>query len=413
MLGSVFQLAGRSLLSRWSSVFLSIIAVAVSVALFSAVEKIRTNARASFESTISGVDAIVGGRTGPVNLLLFSVFRIGDATSQMSWQSVNAVERRPDVEWVIPISLGDSHKGYRVLGTTQTYFSKMRYGQQQSLSFSSGTAFSNHSDGVVVGSEVAKKLNYSVNDKIVVSHGTGEVSFHNHDAHPLVIVGVLNPTGTPIDRTVHVSLNTISRIHQSNKHHPEDHHDHFEAPSHVTAIFVGLKSRAGAPRFVREVNTYPKEPLTGIRPALTLSDLWQVIGVVENILSVISSFVITVGIVTILISIMTSLNARRREMAILRAVGARAFHIITLIVSEAAIISIIGSTLGIVIVQAGLAVATPFLSHQFGVMLSPTPPDLLDLAIISIVTAIACLLSFWPAYRALRTALSDGLSVSV
>ena len=129
------RLAFRSLAARWLTVSLTILAIALSVALFLGVEKIRNGAKASFADTISGTDLIVGARSGSVQLLLYSVFRIGNATNNVTWESFEDIREMPDVAWAIPLSLGDSHRGYRVLGTTAEYFDRYKFRAGKGLEF--------------------------------------------------------------------------------------------------------------------------------------------------------------------------------------------------------------------------------------------------------------------------------------
>ncbi len=495
MLTTLLSLAWNSIYARKTTAILTVLAVALSVALFLGVEKTRHSARASFENTISGVDAIVGGRTGPINLLLFSVFRIGDPTSPMSWESFEAIANRPDVAWAIPISLGDSHKGYRVLGTSADYFERYKYGQKQSLTLASGSVFDEHSLDVVLGAGVAKELGYSLTQQITLSHGVGEVSFHNHDDHNFTIVGILKPTGTPIDQTIHVSLEAIERIHQApsndnhtdeiehhtddekhhehaheEKHEPHPHNEHSESheghdhhdgnsvheehddhsdhathdeqvehasehhednekkrithdkvheehdhlePESITAVYVGLKTPGAVLRFNREVNTYPKEALLSIMPGMTLSSLWNVVGSAEKALLGISIFVVLVGLATILISIYTSLNERRREMAILRSIGAGPKHIAFLILFEAAIIALMGSIAGILLIQMISKFIVPVVSSNYGLSLSGLGIGSTEALILLTVPVISSLMALWPASKAMQNALADGLTIRV
>ncbi|MGF1500188.1 MAG: ABC transporter permease, partial [Paracoccaceae bacterium] len=123
----LLRLALASLLNRRVTVGLTILAIGLSCALFLAVEKVRTGAKESFADTISGVDLIVGARSGSVQLLLYSVFRIGSATNNISWESYQDILAMRNVDWAVPLSLGDSHKGFRVLGTTHAYFERYKY----------------------------------------------------------------------------------------------------------------------------------------------------------------------------------------------------------------------------------------------------------------------------------------------
>ncbi len=209
----LLRLALASLANRRFTALLTAFAIALSVCLLLAVERVRTEARASFASTISGTDLIVGARSGSVNLLLYSVFRIGNATNNIRWDSFQHFANDPRVKWAIPMSLGDSHRGYRVLGTNESYFEHYQYGHQQNLELASGRAFASDPFEVVLGAEVAEALHYKLGDKLVLAHGVAAISLVKHDDKPFTVVGILKRTGTPVDRTLHISLGGMEAIH--------------------------------------------------------------------------------------------------------------------------------------------------------------------------------------------------------
>ena len=211
---NVLRLAWKSLLNRRDTASLTVLTIAVSVALLLGVEKVRSHARLSFANTVSGTDLIVGARSGSVQLLLYSVFRIGNATSNVAWSSYTDISTWPGVRWAIPISLGDSHRGYRVMGTSPDYFEHFRYADKRRLGFSEGGPFAETLDAVL-GAEVARKLGYRLGDELVVTHGIGTEGFGDHDNHPFKVTGILAPTGTPVDRTVHVGLAGIEAMHMN------------------------------------------------------------------------------------------------------------------------------------------------------------------------------------------------------
>ena len=184
-------------------------------------------------------------------------------------------------------------------------------------------------------------------------------------------------------------------------------------PRTITAMFVGLSNRATVLRTRREINTGMSEPLLAVIPGQALAELWQVMGTAERILLAISAFVIAVGLVSILTSILTSLNERRREMSILRATGARPGHVFALLIAEATVLGLVGAVLGAVLIQVIFAIAAPILASQYGVALIGTGPGLVDLYTIAAVTFAALFLGIWPAITALRRSLSDGLTVKL
>jgi putative ABC transport system permease protein len=420
-MSALFSLAWQSLLNRRGSVILTIVAVALSVALFLGVEKARSGAREGFDNTISGTELIVGAPTGSVNLLLYSVFRMGNATAEVTWPTYQKIAAREDVAWTVPIALGDSHRGFRVMGTTQGYFDHYKFGGGQSLAFAEGRPFEDLFDAVI-GADVARELGYTPETPLVLSHGLGSAELGaGHENRPFRVAGILKPTGTPVDRTVHVSLEAITAIHvgwETGAKNPlsdsisEDMIRSFDlTPRTVTAIFVGLKSRGSLLRTQRDINTNRGEPLMAIIPGQALAELWNVTAVAERALLAVSAFVIAVGLVSILTSILTSLNERRREMSILRATGARPHHVFLLLVFEAGLVGFLGAALGIVLVHALIGVLAPMLQSQYGVSFGVRLPGLVDLAVLGAVTAASLLIGAIPALTAMRRSLADGLSV--
>lgn len=420
-LRTIVGLAARSLWNRRSTALLTVFSIAVSVTLLLGVERIRTEARSSFANTISGTDLIVGARSGDLNLLLYSVFRIGNATNNITWQTYQDLAKRREVAWTIPISLGDSHRGFRVMGTSQDYFAHYRFAGDRTLQFTAGGPFRDLF-AAVLGADVARQLGYRVGQSVVIAHGLGATSFMNHDDKPFIITGILKKTGTPVDRTVHVSLEALEAIHvdwqsgtrvRGQEITPDQVRTLDLTPKAITAVLIGLKSRAASFRLQRAVNEYPEEPLSAIIPGVALQQLWDLVGVVEIALLAISGFVVLGGLLGMLTAILTSLNERRREMAILRSVGARPWHIFGLLMSEAGLLALVGVALGFVTLYLLLAIAAPLIEDRFGIFVALRPPGQWDLTIAAVVVGAALLMGVVPAWRAYRNALADGLTIRV
>ncbi|AKH20150.1 ABC transporter permease [Sedimenticola thiotaurini] len=418
---AIFLLAWKSLVNRRVTALLTVISIALSVALLVGVERLRTEARASFANTLSGTDLIVGARSGPVQLLLYTVFRIGDATNNISWKSYQDIAANPKVNWTVPISLGDSHRGFRVLGTTPAYFEHYRYARDRQLAIAEGKQFSDLYDAVL-GAEVADKLGYQVGDSIVVAHGASDVSFARHDDKPFKVVGILARTGTPVDRTVHVSLEAIEAIHvdwQGGAPVPglsisaEQTRRMNLTPKAITGALVGLKSKIATFQVQRFINDYPEEPLSAILPGVALTQLWELIGIAENALLIVSAFVVVVGLFGMLTALLTSLNERRREMAILRSVGARPGHVFALIMGEAGFLTLIGTVLGMALLYLLLLVGQPIIESRFGIFIQIGGLSSYELILLGAVVAAGFLVGSIPSYRAYRLSLADGLSVRV
>lgn len=415
----VLRLAMGSLLNRWGMVLLTIGLIALSVALLIGVEKVRNGARASFASTISGTDLIMGARSGNVQLLLYSVFRIGEAPNNVTWQTYREIAERPEVNWIIPLSLGDSHHGYRVIGTDAGYFEHFRFRDEQAISFAQGAPFSDLFDAVV-GSEVAASLGYAVGSAIVLAHGTGRVALAEHADRPFHVSGVLAPTGTPIDRSIHISLAAIEAIHvdwqsgavPTGPGTPEAVVRGMDlTPKTVTAALIGLKTPIDTFSLQRYINQYPGEALTALLPAMTLLELWSIMEIAETGLRVVTIFVVITALLGMVTTILAMLNDRRREMAILRSVGAAPRHIIGLLVAEAFLMGTAGALVGAVLAYAVLLASGPWIGRTFGLFLPIGLPSATEWATIGIVILASALAGLVPAIKAYRNSLADGIAV--
>ncbi|KDM92547.1 ABC transporter permease [Photobacterium galatheae] len=417
---ALMLLAWQSLRNRKTTAMLTVLTIAISTTLLLGVEKVRTQAKASFAHTVAGTDLIVGARSGQVNLLLYSVFRIGNATNNIGWQSYQTLREHKAVKWAIPISLGDSHRGFRVIGTNQDYFQHYQYGQKQHLAFRQGNPFHTLFD-TVIGAEVARKLGYQIGDKIIIAHGISDKSFTRHDKLPFTVTGILAPTGTPVDRSVHVSLAAIEAIHVgwesgANLGHTPDaailSQQSFQ-PKQITAVLLGLNSKIQTFALQRYINTFPDEPLSAIMPGVALHELWGMMSVAEQALMVVSVFVIIAGLLGMLSSLLTSLNERRREMAILRATGARPGWIAGLLFVESTGLTLTGIIAGMLTLYSGLFLSHAWLLDTFGLYLPIQAPTPYEWMLMGMILLAGMLTSLIPALRAYRLSLADGMTIRI
>ncbi|MCO6058939.1 ABC transporter permease [Pseudomonas sp. MOB-449] len=416
----LLRLALASLANRRFTALLTVFAIALSVCLLLAVERVRTEARASFASTISGADLIVGARSGSVNLLLYSVFRIGNATNNIRWDSFEAIAQDKRVKWAIPMSLGDSHRGYRVMGTSAAYFEHYRYGRSQPLQLAEGKPFADMFE-VVLGAEVAEALHYRLGDKLVLAHGVSTVSLVQHDDKPFTVVGILARTGTPVDRTLHISLAGMEALHVdwqngvpargAGKVSADQAQAMDLQPRAITAFMLGLNSKIATFALQRQINEYRGEPLLAILPGVALQELWSLMGTAEKALFVVSLFVVLTGLIGMLTAILTSLNERRREMAILRSVGARPWHVGSLLVLEAFALALAGALLGIALLYLGIGLSQGYVQASYGLYLPLALPSPYEWTLLGAILAAALLMGVVPAWRAYRQSLADGLSI--
>jgi putative ABC transport system permease protein len=393
-----FNLALQSMMARRFTTILTILSIALSVSLLVGVERVRQGARESFAHTISKTDLIVGARGGTIQLLLYTVFRIGSATGNISYDTFQKIRQLPEVAWTIPYALGDSYRGFRVVGTNQDFYTYYRYRSERKPTFAAGEAPKGVFD-VALGQSVAKKLRLKIGDKIALSHGVGEVSFQSHGDKPFQVVGILESTATPIDRSLYVTLEGLEALHidwqdgappMPGEEMPAEELTKKPPAIHqVTAFLLGAKSRLDVLRLQRDINTW------------------------EDGLRVVSIFVVIIGLLGMLVSIYNSLAERRREMAILRSVGAGPVLIFSLMVLESFLLTLSGIVLGVGFLYVLLFAVQPILDQHFGIYIPVMPPSAEEWTYLALILALSFVLGTIPAYRAYRNTLYDGLTIRI
>ena len=415
-MSALLRLAWASLANRRFTALVTVATIALSVLLLLGVERLRSEARNSFLRTVAGTDLIVGARAHPVQLLLYSVFHLGDANNNVRWASYREIAWSEGVAWTVPISLGDSHKGYRVVGTTAGFFEHVRTGGNRELRFEQGQAF----DGLfeaVLGAEVAERLGYALGDSIVLAHGTGTLNPNQHDDRPFSVVGVLARTGTPIDHSVHVSLEAIEAIHINWRagtrigRAPDEIPPERLQPRSITAFFVGLESRMATFAVQRAVNEFRAEPLTAVLPGVALQQLWGMLGVVEKALMLTAACVVAAGLLGMLAALLGTLSERRREMAILRALGAGPGTVSALLLLEALLLTAVGLLLGLALLHGGLALMAPTIERASGIAIELGWPSLAEFKLLGLVLGAGVAVGLIPAFLAYRRSLADGMMV--
>ena len=415
----LLKLTINSLYARLLTVSMTVLVISLSLMLYLSVEKLRSSSYTSFTNTISQTDLIVGSRTGSVQLLLYSVFRIGNATNNITWESYKDIINRDEVKWSVPISLGDSHKGFRVMGTNADFFKRYKYRGDQSLKIEEGKYFLDLYD-VVIGFGVAEKLGYKISTPLIVSHGLK--SFTEHDDQPFKVSGILAKTGTPVDNTIIVSLEAIEAIHVDwssgakipGKVTPIDQIRKMDlSPSNITAVLLGVNSKLKIFQLQRWINEYPEEALSSILPGVALQELWRIVGVVENILLGISSIVVLTTLMGMTAIVFSSLSERRREMAIWRAMGASPKIIIGLLMLEAFIISTLSVVVSTFLLFILLYFIQPWIDSTYGILITIEMLSLKDIYTFILFIFAAMFVSLIPAMRAYWFSINDGMTIKI
>ncbi|MEP6763924.1 MAG: ABC transporter permease [Gemmatimonadaceae bacterium] len=477
----ILRLAAKSLRSRVLTTWLTVTSIALSVTLLVGIEHLRAGVRESFTGTIRGTDLIVGARGGSLQVLLSSVFGIGSPAGSVSVKTFNRWKAHPAVKWAVPYTLGDSHRGFRVVGTTAEFYDRYRFRKDGRVTFVQGKAAVGD-DEVVIGSEVAEKLHYELGAPVVVTHGLQDIGTSNHEAHPFHVIGILGRTFTPIDRSVYLTLEGIEAMHvdepgrikpaieatntgaatekiglkvmgktqlKSEATPPPMPGATLPAPAttkktvvssdaagsrggagntkrgaeqataasiglhdddQITAFFVGTKNRFEALQLQREMNTDFTEPLTAVIPGVALGELFNSIGSAEVGLRVVALFAVAIGLTGMLVALYSSLDARRREMAILRSVGAGPGTIVALLVIESGLLALLGCIIGVVLVYVGLLLGQGPIEQRFGLHIPIGALQGPEFQYLALILFAGIAVGFVPAFKAYRTSLADGLS---
>ena len=408
----------KSLASRKFISFLCILSIALSLSLFLIVEKLRDGVQEGFTNTISQADLIVGARSGPTQLLLYTVFHMGSPTNNILYSSYQTIKNHPTVAWTIPISLGDSYQGYRVVGTTKEFLEHYRFYGDKNVEMAQGEWKDTIFD-VVIGSTVAKKLGHGLGDELILSHGIQEDSIMDHDNAPFKVSGILKPTGTPIDKSVFISLEGMEAIHLGWENGVPSYGEEADLEgikkeelqtTQITSFILRTKNRIALLGLQRFIMDFKPEALSGIIPAMTLTELWGMLDQLENAFVGISFFVIVIGFLSILIALYMSLNERQQEMAILRSVGVSARQIVGLLLSEAFFLSLMGGILGFILQYVILFTIGPFIEAEFGLQIPVSSPSGLELIVVGIFIVLGTLSGLIPALKAYKSSLYNGLS---
>lgn len=424
------KLALKSLLNRKGSVLLTLCAMTISIVIMLGIDHIGKQAKHSFNTTISGVDLIVGSRSSSLNLLLYSIFRMGSATANIDWQTFENITSDNKVKWSIPISLGDSHKGFRVLGTNNNYFKHYKHGASQALVFAQGKELQ-HVFDLIIGADVARTLGYQLGDSLTLAHGLVSTHFNQHNKQ-FMVTGILKPTGTPVDKTLHVSLQGLDALHlppaeqplknnanthlyqsqQDQQSSPKKHDEQQLNPSYkgqsITAVLLGLKSKLMIFSMQRQLNTNISEPLLAIIPGVVLSDFWQTLAVVEKAMQLIIALVFvstTLGLSAMLIS---SIKERYREMQLLRIIGASPLFIFAIIKIEAILISILSIGLAILILYVGFIPAQSYFLNKYGIYTQTNVMSLVEVHWLGLIFACTLIAAIPAAWVAVKRSLLSG-----
>jgi putative ABC transport system permease protein len=260
---------------------------------------------------------------------------------------------------------------------------------------------------------VAKVLGYQLGDRLVLAHGVAKTSFSLHEDKPFKVVGIFERTGTPVDQTLHVSLAGIEAIHknwQSASAGAMEMSAQDLTSTSITAFIVGMNSRIQIFRFQRSVNEYRAEPLVAILPGVALTQLWQIMSVMEDSLRLVSALVLLASVMGLSAMLLSSIREREREIAVMRVMGARPWFLFALIQAEALLITLMSIGCALLLLVLATGFAQGWFASQFAVSISGYGLTRESILLIGIVVLSAVVSTIFPAFAAYSAGLHSRLS---
>ena len=402
----------RSLRQHALSTAVTAGAMALACGLVLAVFNVTAQARDAFVRD-PGFDAVLGARGSPLQLVLNTVFHLETSPGNIPWTLYEEFKNDPRVEIAIPYAVGDNYRGFRIVGTTPQIF-EVEYAEGRRHKVKTGRLFDPRNREAVIGSFVAETTGLKVNDRFHPSHGTGEHGEHEHEDE-YNVVAILEPTNTPADRVVWIPIEGIFRMEghvlrgTGEEHQPEPGEEIEDEHKEVSAVMLRLKGEAAG--FALAIKARESGVATLAWPiANVMQDLFDKLFWFVRILEIVAYLVVAVSMGGILASLYNTMNERRREFAILRALGARRATVFLAVVSEAAAIAAAGALAGFLVYALVLAAAAYTLRVQTGVVLDLFASHPVLWAAPAGIVALGALAGLLPAAKAYRTDVAQNLA---
>jgi putative ABC transport system permease protein len=411
----LMALVRRSLRQHLLSTVVTVISVGLAAGLTMAVFAINRQTYEAFTGGSPGFDAVLGARGSQLQLVLNTVFHLETSPGNIPWSMYKQIAANPRVVLAIPYAVGDNYKGYRVVGTTSDVFTKFQYRKGTTFQIEPGGKFFDREGEAVFGNYVASKLGVKVGDSVSPYHGLQYSESQKHNDH-FTVVGILKPTNSPSDRVVWVPIEGIYRMSghvlrgTGEVYRPQEGEEIPDESKEVSAVM--LKFRNAQTGFIldQQINRQGKVATLAWPIAKVMAELFDRIGWVNRILTMVAYLVVVVAAGSILVGIYNTMNERRREFAILRALGARRSTVFSAIVMEAVSITFLGALVGYVVYGGIFTAAVVIVRTQTGVVLDALRYDpILWLTPIAMV-ALGALAGLAPAFKAYRTDVASNLT---
>jgi putative ABC transport system permease protein len=392
---SLFRLVYKSLRQHLFSSLVTALSIALAGGLLMSVWTLRAQARKTFTSVNAGFDAVLGARGSKLQLALNAFFHLEESPGNLPISDWREIQKRPDIQRAVPIAVGDNFKGWRVVGTIPEMF------QDGFIIHRGGRMFDATAREAIVGSFAAKRLGLRPGDTFHPYHGlnfSDQAEAHQED---YVVVGILEPSNTPADRVLWIPLEGLQKMSGHNAGSAEE----------ISAVLIKFKGGSASTGFLldQEINKKGSRQTLAWPIGRVMAQLFDKVGWFDQILSLVAALVAVVAAASIMASIYNSMNERRREIAILRALGAGRRIISTTIILEAATIAAVGMLIGFLFYFAILAVSAAILRAQVGVVINVWAFHPILLFAPFAMVALGALAGVVPAIKAYRTDVAENL----
>lgn len=385
---------------------LNVFIMATAVAMLVVLAKVDHHMQNRLQADAKGIDMVVGAKGSPLQLILSSVYHVDVPTGNIPFPAIHDVKNMPQVKAVVPISLGDSYHGYRIVGTTEKAFDLYQ------ASLKEGDVWA-ESMQAVLGHEVAKETGLKVGDRFAGSHGlvsAGAMSAHVHEASPYLVVGILEARGTVVDRLILTDLHSVWDVHSHDHDHEKDtagHDGHNHDDDEVTALLVQFTSPLAAMTLPRHINN--NTTLQAAAPAMEMARLMSLVGLGREAFKAFGLILLVVSGVSLFVMLIGALQKYRYDFAVMRTMGASRSWVASLVLGQSVVLGGAGLCMGFAAGYA-LTYALPYMMRSAYVDgLSLLPISVLEIQTVILVLGVILIASILPVVQAYRSSLQKQL----
>ena len=346
----------------------------------------------AFERDLAGIDVVVGAKGSPMQLILSGVLHLDVPTGNVPLAAIQALQTHPQVAKVIPISIGDSFRGYRIVGTTGEYLKHYGVKVQQGAMWTQPMQ-------TVIGAQVARQTGLKVGDRFAGTHGLGGGG-DVHEKTPYTVVGILASSGTVLDRLLLTATESVWKVHETDTALDEEDQKILEEEREVTLALIQYKTPLAAVTFPRFINTTTE--MQAAAPALEITRLLSMVGIGTDVLRAFAGVLLLTAGLSVFIALWSAVRERRADLALLRMLGAPPRKIAGLLLVEALWLALLATVLGVLAGQGVTALMAWALQLEQSVLIGALswPVELLVVPVLAFgVALLSSALPAWEAYR--------------